>query len=323
MLNTCTSEALVETLRFLKRAYWPFAWDSFSGGFRGAASAYLDGAGSAEMEAIARTAAHRLDRGIWTSPGAGDLRRALAAAERLVLLRGDEEPDLRRDLSVLYLHCGRWEGRKGGGKKGRRGWAAVHERAGFGCVRRGLGWTGRRPRRIASLPICAYSRPSPTRLGSSNPQAGGGAGGAPAVSPHCGGGLARLRGPPGAVPHGHHGARVGVGGGTSVAPLLNIGAPCSSRTRCLPLSQPLLSWLTPGRLPPFPACPAPPQPMGAGSSPEDAALTDRLTVLLDSALEGLEGLEGVAAPASHRAQDTALAAAPPLPSDERRLPLPW
>ena len=41
-LNTCTSEALVEMLQFLKRAFWPFPWDTSidqgsGGGFAGAA----------------------------------------------------------------------------------------------------------------------------------------------------------------------------------------------------------------------------------------------------------------------------------------------
>lgn len=31
----------------------------------------LEGVGSADLEAISRTAKHRLDRGIWTSTGAG------------------------------------------------------------------------------------------------------------------------------------------------------------------------------------------------------------------------------------------------------------
>lgn len=106
-LNTCTSDALVECLRYLKRSYWPFQWDPMAGGFRGAAKAYLDGADSAEAEAIARTARHRLERGIWTSPGGGDLRRAIAAAERLVILRGEEASEERRDLAVLYCHAGR------------------------------------------------------------------------------------------------------------------------------------------------------------------------------------------------------------------------
>jgi len=106
VLNMCTADVLAECLSYLKRAYWPFPWDGLSGGFRGAASAFLDGAESAEAEAIARTARHRLERGIWTSPGAGDLRRALAAAERLVILRGEDAPEERRDLAVLYCHAG-------------------------------------------------------------------------------------------------------------------------------------------------------------------------------------------------------------------------
>lgn len=78
------------------------------------------------MQAVSRAAAHRLKRGIWTSPGAGDLRRAIAAAERLVLLshscrtfaagaaaggasvaggRAHEALE-RRDLGVLYMHAG-------------------------------------------------------------------------------------------------------------------------------------------------------------------------------------------------------------------------
>ncbi len=55
----------------------PFPWDSSDGshgGFAGAARSFLEGNESAEMEAISRTARHRLERGIWTSPGAGDLR---------------------------------------------------------------------------------------------------------------------------------------------------------------------------------------------------------------------------------------------------------
>jgi hypothetical protein len=36
----------------------------------------------------------------------GDLRRALAAAERLCILLGDRGPLERRDVAVLYLHAG-------------------------------------------------------------------------------------------------------------------------------------------------------------------------------------------------------------------------
>ena len=96
------------TIHQTQTGYWPWPWDSRAGGgFRGAAKAFLDGAESAEAEAIARAARHRLERGIWTSPGAGDLRRALAAAERLVILRGEAVPEERRDLAVLYCHTGR------------------------------------------------------------------------------------------------------------------------------------------------------------------------------------------------------------------------
>ena len=36
-----------------------------------AAQVWLEGEASAELQAIAMTARHRLERGIWTSPGAG------------------------------------------------------------------------------------------------------------------------------------------------------------------------------------------------------------------------------------------------------------
>lgn len=40
------------------------------------------------------------------SPGAGDLRRAVAAAERLATVFGDTHPRERRDAAVLLLHAG-------------------------------------------------------------------------------------------------------------------------------------------------------------------------------------------------------------------------
>eukprot|EP00775_Hariotina_reticulata_P010072 gene10072-10227_t len=113
-----SSEALVELLRHLKRSYWPFPWDTnidspgaggagSLGGFRAAAKAALGSDQlSAALRAVSATAAHRLARGIWTSPGAGDLNRCLAAAERLVMMVGDEQPQERRDLAVLLLHAG-------------------------------------------------------------------------------------------------------------------------------------------------------------------------------------------------------------------------
>eukprot|EP00878_Enallax_costatus_P013755 GHUV01014386.1.p1 GENE.GHUV01014386.1~~GHUV01014386.1.p1 ORF type:complete len:232 (+),score=102.13 GHUV01014386.1:26-697(+) len=118
MLNTCSSDALAEVLRHLKRSYWPFPWDTniddpgkggqaSLGGFRGAAKAALGSSDiSAALRAVSATAQHRLQRGIWTSPGAGDLVRCVAAAERLVMMVGDEQPAERRDLAVLLLHAG-------------------------------------------------------------------------------------------------------------------------------------------------------------------------------------------------------------------------
>ena len=41
VLNTCSTDVLVEMLRFIKRAYWPFGWQSgtgpSAGGFTSAA----------------------------------------------------------------------------------------------------------------------------------------------------------------------------------------------------------------------------------------------------------------------------------------------
>ncbi|PSC74794.1 hypothetical protein C2E20_2429 [Micractinium conductrix] len=111
VLNTCSTEALAELLRHLKRCFWPFAWEEAAGsggGFTAASRTFLEGEADAAMQAISRTAKHRLERGIWTSPGAGDMRRALAACERLVLLQGDACPAERRDLAALYMHVGRF-----------------------------------------------------------------------------------------------------------------------------------------------------------------------------------------------------------------------
>lgn len=107
-------DALADMLRQLKRGYWPFRWDTAldadedgpcgsGGGFLAAALAALNtGEEDAATTAIARTAAHRLARGVWTSSGAGDLRRARAAAERLVALLGDAAP---RERCALAAHC--------------------------------------------------------------------------------------------------------------------------------------------------------------------------------------------------------------------------
>lgn len=124
------ADALVQLLRHLKRCYWTHSWDTglddpedgpygSGGGFLGAAESLLGGdqAHDAATTAIARTAAHRLARGIWTSSGGGDIRRARASCERLVLLldqqrrHGDSRREAayareRRDLGVLILVSG-------------------------------------------------------------------------------------------------------------------------------------------------------------------------------------------------------------------------
>lgn len=56
VLNTCSTDALAEMLRFLKRCFWPFAWDSGAGsggGFAGAAKVFLEGESDAAMQASA------------------------------------------------------------------------------------------------------------------------------------------------------------------------------------------------------------------------------------------------------------------------------
>jgi hypothetical protein len=97
-LTTLPLSALEEANALLLRAFWAGPWQTHPlspdpadarGGFGGLAAAMLGEPGratSADVAAINRTAAHRLERGIFTSPGAGDARRALAAARRRVLL---------------------------------------------------------------------------------------------------------------------------------------------------------------------------------------------------------------------------------------------
>lgn len=116
---------LVEVLRSLKQLYWPWRENGTIGegsGFLQAATAASRGigmtasasafdslfhaphsSGGAEL-ARARSAQLRLQRGIWTSTNFGDLRRALAASERLVLLGVDEQE--LRDYGMLLFHAG-------------------------------------------------------------------------------------------------------------------------------------------------------------------------------------------------------------------------
>ncbi|PKU77183.1 hypothetical protein MA16_Dca013218 [Dendrobium catenatum] len=110
---------LVEILRNLKDAFWPFQYGHPSSLFLRAAYAanhvfapIISGEsnsksyGGLEM-ASAKAAQHRLGRGVWTNARFGDMRRALAACERLIIL-GTELEELR-DYAVLLYHCGHYE----------------------------------------------------------------------------------------------------------------------------------------------------------------------------------------------------------------------
>eukprot|EP00850_Spirogloea_muscicola_P010393 SM000061S19220 [mRNA] locus=s61:258098:260745:+ [translate_table: standard] len=118
---------LCEVLRGLKELYWPWRYSrSTSGGtgFLEAAEACTRGEAMGLMGpatgpstsscttspaeiAAARSAGHRLQRGIWTSIGFGDMRRSVAATERLVIMGTDERDS--RDLGVLLFHCGLYQ----------------------------------------------------------------------------------------------------------------------------------------------------------------------------------------------------------------------
>jgi len=125
-LSALPLAALVESNARLLRSFWPGPWATpallpdpahTTGGSALLAAALIgegdSRAGSAELVAISRAAAHRLERGVFTSPGAGDGRRALAAARRGVLLAeaGGGGPDAaaapRREYGVLLAAAGR------------------------------------------------------------------------------------------------------------------------------------------------------------------------------------------------------------------------
>ncbi|BBN04051.1 hypothetical protein MPTK1_3g01470 [Marchantia polymorpha subsp. ruderalis] len=129
--NLLTSEVVLsEVLRSLKSLYWPWKPEngvSEESGFLDAATAINRGPVSSGSSvhgpfeslftapsrsrgsdvARARAAQYRLQRGIWTSTAFGDLRCALAASERLVILGVDRME--RRDYGVLLFHCGLYE----------------------------------------------------------------------------------------------------------------------------------------------------------------------------------------------------------------------
>lgn len=104
---------LLEILRNLKNAFWPFQHDHTRSLFLWAAHAAncIDGSNIGEESgfqlASAKAARHRLERGVWTSVRFGDMRRALSACERLILL--DTDAKELRDYSILLYHCGFYE----------------------------------------------------------------------------------------------------------------------------------------------------------------------------------------------------------------------
>ncbi|KAH6759819.1 hypothetical protein C2S52_009758 [Perilla frutescens var. hirtella] len=109
-----TSQSLlVEILTDLKNAFWPFQLDNARSLFLRAAEAAhcFTGDNNANESALelasAKAARHRLQRGVWTSVRFGDMRRALSACERLILLKHD--PKELRDYGVLLYHCGYYE----------------------------------------------------------------------------------------------------------------------------------------------------------------------------------------------------------------------
>lgn len=109
-----TSQSLlVEILKDLKNAFWPFQLDHGRSPFLRAAEAAhcFTGANNANESGLelasAKAARHRLQRGVWTSVRFGDMRRALSACERLILLKYD--PKELRDYAVLLYHCGYYE----------------------------------------------------------------------------------------------------------------------------------------------------------------------------------------------------------------------
>ncbi|XP_062196316.1 uncharacterized protein LOC133899347 [Phragmites australis] len=111
---------LVEILKTLKGTFWPFQSNQSSSLFLNAVAANHHGPGTLgdnqarshgnisviEM-AAAKAAQHRLMRGVWTNVRFGDMRRALAACERLILLHHD--PCELRDYAALLYHCGYYE----------------------------------------------------------------------------------------------------------------------------------------------------------------------------------------------------------------------
>lgn len=102
-----TSESLmVEILTNLKNTYWPFQQNQTESLFLRAAIA-ANCINSGFEHASAKAAQHRLDRGVWTSVLFGDMKRALSACERLILLEANAKE--LRDYAILLYHCNYYE----------------------------------------------------------------------------------------------------------------------------------------------------------------------------------------------------------------------
>nr|GLL40981.1 uncharacterized protein LOC109180270 isoform X2 [Ipomoea trifida] len=106
-----TAESLlVQILKDLKVAFWPFQHDHTRSPFLRAADAAnccerTQNTNESALElASVKAAQHRLQRGVWTSVRFGDMRRALSACERLILVKND--PKETRDYGALLYHCG-------------------------------------------------------------------------------------------------------------------------------------------------------------------------------------------------------------------------
>ncbi|XP_012068658.1 uncharacterized protein LOC105631226 isoform X2 [Jatropha curcas] len=108
-----TQSLLEETLRSLKEAFWPFQYDHTKSLFLRAAHAtncidvskHLEYCGSQLLPA--KAADNRIHHALQTSTHFGDMRLALSACERLILLRSN--PKELRDYSILLYHCGFYE----------------------------------------------------------------------------------------------------------------------------------------------------------------------------------------------------------------------
>ncbi|XP_065868837.1 uncharacterized protein [Euphorbia lathyris] len=105
-----TQILLQEILRNMKETFWPFQHDYLKSLFLRAADAVnCIHRSSTEESGFGRASAtsatrHRLDYGELTNISNGDMRLALSACERLIMVECD--PKELRDYSILLYHCG-------------------------------------------------------------------------------------------------------------------------------------------------------------------------------------------------------------------------